>query len=963
MLMLQLTAVMTFAKSNSGTEASASDVPFVPTYKEGSYGEFLQNYSRENVPDVKIDFDLANPVASEGISYGTVDGKSNVLQTSEEGYIEFEVDVPATGLYSIGVTYYPIKGKSAAIEREVLINGEYQFTEAHSVSLDRIYKDNVEDLTDFESFFTEDAYGNQTRRQQVENPKWIEDAYIKDSSAAYNGALKFYLEKGKNLIRIASVREPCAFAGIWLYGATQAKEYGTVVLDQIAYRTGGDQMIAKVQTEYPWAKNDPTLFASYDRASAATEPPSSDTIKLNTMGGNQSGDPRWKISGQWVEYKVNVETEGLYKIIMRARQNTLNGGFASREIIVNNEVQFAEAQNIKFTYSSDWEMVTPVDEYGEVLLFHFKAGENIIRFKAVYGEMGDIINGIEAVITKLNKDYRKILMITGSNPDTYRDYEFQDSIPEVIADLKAQADILRNIHDELINILGQSGQYTAMIENVYNQLYRMYDEPDHIAKDFSAFKNNITNLGSWLLDVRSQPLEIDYFIVAEENYKAPKAEAGFFQSFFFQVKLFFSSFFTDFNSISSADTGAYTEKCTVWTMTARDQAQVLRQIIDRDFIPQYEIDLDFELVPGAALLPSILAGKGPDVVLGIDTGSIVNYATRGALEALNDYENFDKIISERFVPGATTGMTVQIYDENRNKVMRTYGIPETMSFPMLFYRSDILEELNKEVPKTWDESYTLIPILQKRYMDYAPPDFNTLLYQKGGSLYKYDGQATDIDSDLAIETFVQYTDFYTAYGLPISYSFTNRFRMGEMPIGNSDLYSFYNTMSVFAPEIKGLWTFTTIPGTVREDGTIDNHAIASFTGTVMLKNAKEKANSWKFMQWWTSDDIQTDFGREIESVLGSAGRYNSANVNAILNMNWSAAEEKAIKSQLQNIIPYPTMIADYYLSRYYGFSFNSAVVEYADPREAILDNVKFINEEIIKKRIELDLPRDFVSED
>lgn len=967
-LIVQLTAVIAFAARGS-SESSASDVPFIPTYTEGSYGEFLQINARESIPDVKVELDIHNLLSSDNISYGTVDGRSNVLITNEEGYIELQADVPSTGMYSIGVSYYPMAGKSAAIERSIYINGELQFTEAISTILDRIYADDLgKDITGLSDeelrdvYFTHDAYGNETRRVQVESPRWIEESAFKDSSAAYEGYLKFYLKKGLNTIRIESVREPCAFSSIWVYGQQDPVAYGEFQLEKAFYCDGGAEMLVKQQAEFATIKNDPTLFASYDRASAVTEPASVDTIKLNTMGGNASGDPRWRVSGQWLEYEVEVPKAGMYKIVLRARQDTLNGSFVSRKIVVNNQVQFEEAQRIKFTYSEDWKMITPTDDYGEPLLFFFNAGKNTIRFEAVYGEMGDIINAVEAVITKLNKDYRKVIMITGTKPDAYRDYEFESLIPEVISDLKAQADILKNVFDEMSNILGQAGQYTAVIQNTYNQLYTFYEQYEKLASELSTFQTCVTNLGSWLLDIRAQPLEIDYFIVAEENYEVPNGNANFFTSAWFQIRMFFSSFFTDFNNISSASGESYDQHCTVWTSSARDQAQVIRQIIDRSFIPNNKIDVDFELVPGGALLPSILAGKGPDAVLGLSTETIVNYATRNALEPLNSYPGFDKIISERFIENSTEGMSVEFNAENGGYVKYTFGLPEAMSFSMLFYRTDIMNEIGKPIPSTWDDVYELIPVLQKRYMQYAPPDFNSLLYQAGGQLYKWRGQASDLDSVLSIETFIKTTDFYTSYGLPISYDFNNRFRTGEMPIGNSDLYTFYNKMSVFAPEIKGLWTFTVIPGTVKDDGSIDRSSLATFTATVMLRNAKEKENAWKFMDWWTSDEIQTDFGREIESVLGAAGRYNSANKTAIVNMNWTANEIRSIEKQLSFLKPYPQVIAGYYTNRYYGFAFNNVVVQYDDPRETLLDNIKYINDEIINKRTELNLPLDMVEQ-
>lgn len=964
------------ACGNGGkSESSASDVPFVPTYKSGSFGEFLQLKARESRPNVEVDLGINSPLAfyvpedyteqDEQFDFNySVGGRTGVVYTPSEGWVEYVVNVPSAGLYCIGVNYYAIQDKSAAVERTIYVNGELQFNEARSSTLDRIYKDNVEDVLDYESFFSEDAKGNQTRREQVELFRWNDGAYIKDASASYTTPLQFYFEKGENVIRIESVREPCAFSRIWLYGYQELEDYEVFLMKNEFNRNDGSNEIDKIQAETPQAKNDPTLFASYDRASAATEPASITTIKLNTIGGNASGDPSWRTSGQWIEYVVDVPVEGLYKIVMRARQSTMNGSFVSRKILINGELQFAEAQNVAIGYSSDWQMLTPKDEGGNELMFLFKQGQNTIRFECGYGQMGDVINAVDAIIARLNDDYAKILMITGSSPDIYRDYEFDEELPDVVADFKTQADILRDVHDELVNVLGSEGQYTSILRTVYNHLYSLNENPDSIAKDFAVFKNNITNLGTWLSDIRSQPLEIDYIIVAEENYKAPAAEAGFFQGLWFQTKMFFSSFFTDFNSISAAGGNTYSENCKVWILSARDQAQVLRQIIDRSFIDEYQINLSLDLVPGGSVLPSILANKGPDIILGQTTETVVNYATRGALEPLEGYAGFDKVVSERFIDNSTLGMSVVVEEEGK-KVTHVYGLPETMTFGVLFYRTDILEDIGKNVPESWDEVYSLIPVLQKHSMDFAPPDYQTILYQNGGYLYRdqdTNGQFTDIDSEIGIQSFITFTDFYTSYGIPIAYDFPNRFRLGEMPVGVNDLYAFYNKMAVFAPEIKGLWTFSAIPGTEKEDGEVDRSTLAAFTASCMLSGAKNKDNAWKFLDWWTSDEVQTTFGREIESVLGAAGRYNSANVSAVLNMSWTAAETKAIAEQIKYLVPTPEHVGGYYLTRYLGFSKNSVVVDYEEPRTVILDNSKFINDELENKRKELGLPLDSIAD-
>ena len=109
---------------------------------------------------------------------------------------------------------------------------------------------------------------------------------------------------------------------------------------------------------------------------------------------------------------------------------------------------------------------------------------------------------------------------------------------------------------------------------------------------------------------------------------------------------------------------------------------------------------------------------------------------------------------------------------------------------------------------------------------------------------------------------------------------------------------------MYSPELKGRWSFHTIPGTERtvdlvdEDGIptgetvtyVDHTAVASGTGCVMMRQpnrtSKEEAQksmdaAWEFMKWWSSAETQTSFGREMEGILGSAARHATANVKAL----------------------------------------------------------------------------------
>ena len=475
---VQIFPVMSFASSGVVEESGVS--VFVPVYKSGSYGEYLQNYMKTAIADKPIELDVTDFTDVKGdAEIKTVDGRSNVVVTTELSEITYTVNVEKTGMYSIGVDYYPVSGKGAAIERGILIDGEYLFTEARSTSLDRIYVDNVADPDDHDNYFVQDESGNQLRPVQVEQPKWVDNAFIKDSSGSYDGALQFYFEKGEHTITFASVREPLAVSGLRLYGASSFQDYDDAMADYAYLDQSGTDLVAKVECEYPSAKSEATLFAGTDRASPSTSPASSGTIKMNMLGST-SGTSTWKTPGQWVEYKVDVPEEGMYKLAIRARQNAASGTFTSREITVNNELPYEQAAAVRVGYNSNWQMVQPKDEYNNDLLFHFNAGENTIRLKAVLGDMAEIINAVEAVILKLNADYRRIVMITGQTPDQYRDYDFDEEIPETISDLKAQADILKKIHDELVSILGERGEQTATLETVFDQLYAMFEKPDSI---------------------------------------------------------------------------------------------------------------------------------------------------------------------------------------------------------------------------------------------------------------------------------------------------------------------------------------------------------------------------------------------------------------------------------------------------------------------------------------------------
>ena len=232
--------------------------------------------------------------------------------------------------------------------------------------------------------------------------------------------------------------------------------------------------------------------------------------------------------------------------------------------------------------------------------------------------------------------------------------------------------------------------------------------------------------------------------------------------------------------------------------------------------------------------------------------------------------------------------------------------------------------------------------------------FNIFLYQKGGELYTNGGTTISYDTDVALDAFTEMCELYTHKKFPKTYDAANRFRTGEIPIIIADYITFYNQFTIFATELNGLWGFTNIPGTVREDGTVDKTTIGSVTAMVVMRDAEEKKNTaFKFMEWWMRTEIQSAYANELVALLGPAGKYATANYEAFSEMSWSASESKVLKAQFEVLKCMPEMPGSYIISRYVNFAYLEVYNNGANPSDELLGYVDTINREMERKREEL----------
>lgn len=174
-----------------------------------------------------------------------------------------------------------------------------------------------------------------------------------------------------------------------------------------------------------------------------------------------------------------------------------------------------------------------------------------------------------------------------------------------------------------------------------------------------------------------------------------------------------------------------------------------------------------------------------------------------------------------------------------------------------------------------------------------------------------------------------------------------------MPIVIQNYATFYNQLNVAAPEVKGLWDFTHVPGTYRTDK--DGNTILDYTansgssGAVIFKSCSDTQAAWDFIKWFTSTDVQVEYGKTIEAIMGPMGRYDTANLDALQQLNWSTSEYNKIMDQMQVLKEVPIIPASYAVTRNVYNAFRAVVNNAGNPRYQLSSYNRDINDEIVRK--------------
>lgn len=908
-LVLGIFVISKLTSNNKQIEKVTTLEPYYDllTYVQDEYGyqEYYNKHS--NLPKVE----------GENTYFVNSDKSLKLLKQGES--VSFNINTKRS-IGNLRINYSMQEGNEENCEISLRLNNEIPFSEAENIYL---YTQWLCDKT----ANTDERGNNYSPTLFVSNELVCET--IADASGHTDGPICFAFNEGNNIITITAKKNSFNLESITVF---YAEEKENNPAGNAAFK--GEPI--RIEAEFPTYRNDSSILEVCERSSAATSPTFKGLQIWNTLGGEGYG----KI-GQKIQWSFDVQKSGLYELDIRFRQNYKSGAVSNRKIIIDSGTPNQSSALAQFPYVSDWSILT-VGSNDKDKEFYLEKGTHTITVEVVAGNIGETANLAQKCLYELNVLYRKIIAITGVSPDTYRDYKLEKKLGEDLKVIDNQIKILNGIFAYMHTLSGSEGSETVIFDQFSRLLMRFSEDPECIPKFLSEYQSNLSTLSNWIQTVTNQPLMLDYLELRPKDNSLTKANASFLTQTLFTAKQFLSTFAASYGVIGSTYDDNSIE---VWLSLGRDQYQIIKEHIDNDFTAKNNIAVNLKLVDGGILLQTVVAGIAPDVYMFCDSGTPVNFASRGAALNLKSFSDYDEVV-KRFSPETLVPYT---YDGG------VYALPITQSYSVLFARDDILGELSLSIPKTWDDVYNMLTVLQKNNMEFGfnstISDYAMLLYQCGGELYKNDGKQANITSDESLKAFEIWTKLFLDYELPLSYNFVNRFRTGDMPIGITD-FSTFNSLEVSAPEIKGLWSMHKVPAMSADGKSV---TISAGTGIIAMKKTAKPKEAWEFMKWWTGFDEQKKYAKAIEDRQGSSARFSTANIEAFNSLPWDAKTLSLLNEQRDTARSVPEVPGGYFMSRHINNAFRAIVYNHKSIRYTAASYEKTINDEIRSKRIEFGL--------
>ena len=848
--------------------------------------------------------------------------------------VVLSVNVPETATYLLHFDYYSTDLSILPIGMTMKINGEFPFYECRSLKFETTWVARPERAFD--------RFGDEVVTVPDKLSRW-ETKALMDGSYRNANALSLELNAGQNTIEL-SVTE----GGFLLGGLTLLSPDSGIIPEYAGSVYAAGNALIEIEGEDFAYRNDSAIHsvAEYDTSLSPFEVKHS---ALNTIDSDS-----FKKAGQRVTYDFYVDQPGHYYVSMNYRQSDKSDFPVFVDIAVDGKLPSSAFASYGLRFSSRYRTITLTDAAGENMSIYLDAGEHDISFTISNENIRHLFEGLDEVIAGVNDLSLEITKVVGKQMDKYRDLRLSRYIPGVEDRLFAYAARINEMHDSVLAYSGSKKTVSifspAMIAR--KQIISLAENPDEIPYRVNELSISISSASHHLANAVNNLLDnnvaIDRIWIHQADAKLPK-RPNIFKSLMMNLNRFFTSFTK--NAYSTGNTNP--EHLQVWVNRSTQFVQIMQKMIDESFTPATGIKVDISIMPDQRkLVLSSTAGRSPDVACGINYTIPYELAIRGALADMMQFDGF-RAAAAPYNDGFF--LTACINES-------IYAMPETMNFWVLFYRTDIMAKLGIRVPDTMQDVIDILPELQMRGLNFyqsasgmrALRNFHgttPLIHQHGGSLYKATAQeGTNLGSPESIQGFTYLTELYTIYNIPIDVdNFYQRLRNGDIPLGIAD-YMTYNLMTNAAPELRDSWSISLVPGVLREDGTIDRTSCANAESSVIFKSTPERElMAWQFVEWWSSTDVQAEYGQTLQIIYGEDYMWSTANIDAFMRLPWKTEDKLVIAEQMTHVIDIARVPGTYLLEREMSNAFNDIVANGKTAQARIDKAIKSIDREIMRK--------------
>ena len=907
------------------------------------YAHVLDEWDADIIEDVSLNYlvsDMSGPIV-DGADYG-YDGEQFVRLSESGDSFVINANIETAGLYQIALEQKDISSSILQNIVRVKINDAYPYDEATNIELKTIWSFSSET-------FARDRYGNEILPNSDKYFDFlIDDLY--DSTSLNSRPLQFYLQAGMNKIELFYQGGDVLIKSLKIHSVESIPTYDDYLLNFTDQSLGDDSLITIGAESFISKTNPSTRLTSINDPSATVY--DAKNRMLNTIEGYS-----FRSGNDALTYEIIVEDAGFYYISFKYRQNYLAQMPVFREMSINGEVPFEELKLVPFQYTSDFKNMVLGGE-DQPYKIYLEKGVNKLTIRTVLDPYRNAYEQITSMMDEITALSLEIKKLTGNTVDNYRNWDLITYIPDVEIRLNDWISRLNMIYDGLLTYSefeepGELNQINLAIRQLEKLASDVNDIPNKMLLLADGDASTSQLLGTVAQILLENGLDIEQFNVVNDVQNVPAAKANVFVRFFESVKRFFLSFTQSDYAIESAGD----ETIEIWVNYPRQYLEIMQQMIDSQFTETYGIKVQLSLMPDEnKLILANAANRPPDIALGVNHWIPYEFAIRNASLDLRQFDGYEELVSH-FSPGV---MIPYVFEEG------VFGLPQTQNFWVTFYREDILGALgsfNQDgeivIPETWNEVIEVLPELQRYGMNYFEslaqyrgfkPFVATIpfIYQFGGKLYDEDGMTTLINSEANLVGMRMMTDLFSIYDLPKEVpNFYNQFRTGTLPIGIGDLGT-YLQLTIAAPEIAGKWNIAPHPGVYNEEtGEIERWAASGAQSLMIMADTKLPDESWEFVQWWMSTEIQVSFAERLQTTYGTEFLWNTANLDAFSQLSLPKEHLDVILEQWEYAMEASRIPGAYMVEREISNAWISIIYNDVNPRIALDEAVKTANREIL----------------